>query len=410
MRRKRSSPRRPSAAVNTLTPHTGQRRLLALPGRFKVAICGRRFGKTTAGALAAAEAAEDGGQVLWIDPSDDQCKEVYTEVADYLMQQKGWTATRQSIYHTSGGRIRFASAGKRHTLRGPGLDLVIIDEVADVPEEVWKTIILPMLLERDGKALLMGTPRGRANWLHALFERAACDPKWSRLHLPTSANPRITLKQLNAFKSEMTDIEFRQEFEAEFLDAAESIFPGIEQHLSGAPRHAGAGGRRYTTGIDLGQVAYCACASIDPRTNVLDALTRWNKQPWAVNEARVRNHLKRFPGPAIIDATGVGSKPAEDMMDICRPFIFNEETRTVLLTDLAVAWESEAVKICNDPVLIHELRCMMWTQAGEPPHTYLRATTTTEFCDTVMAFALAWRVRRQMGDGQCKKNEGFAFA
>lgn len=393
-----------------LTLHAGQRKLIALPGRFKIAICGRRWGKTTVGAETAKRAAETGARVAWISPTDDQCFDVYTEVKEHLST---WHAARNQITDKkSGGIIRFVSARKLNSLRGPGWDLVIIDEAADVSELVWKSIILPTLLERDGQALLMGTPRGKANWLHGIFERANNSKQWSRLHAPTKDNPRITLKQLESMRAEMTELEFRQEFDAEFCDSEESIFKDIEEHISGEPRQDGRPGVKYGTGIDLGQLAFCVCSSINPRTNVFETVTRWNKKPWAVNEATIRKHLKRFPGIAFIDATGVGSKPAEDMDDIVRPFVFTTETRERALRALAIAWENDEFKICNHPQLIHELRGMEWRQEGDAPHTRLVARATTEFSDCVMSLALGWYARTHTNDAPAGRpgRHWFGFA
>lgn len=382
------------------TPHAAQKEILALPGRFKIAICGRRFGKNVVASIMAKDTAKEGKHVLWIEPTDDQSKIVQRDFETFLAKSPDWTwhKSDREWHHKSGGFIRFRSA-QAGSLRGPGYDLVIIDEAADVRETAWRLEVLPTLAERHGRAILMGTPKGKSNWLHRQFEHAACDPKWSRYHAPSSANPAITAEELEAMRGEMTELEFRQEFEAEFLDGAQSMFPGIEDHLAGAARNDGARGARYANGIDVGQMHdWTVAIGINTRTNVAEALTRFNNKPWSVTEAKIRNHIFRFRGPGYVDATGIGSVLAENLNDVLKPYVFTTETRDHALRQLGIAWEHESIKICNEPQLIHELRCMEWQQTGEAPHTRITASTTTEHDDCVLALALAWQARQRFGD------------
>lgn len=401
------------------TPHAGQRQILALPGRFIVAICGRRFGKNVVGSILAERAAHNGKIVLWIEPTEDQARDVEYDFINYLKtdivehtgdDEKNWKhfRTDREIRHFSGGRIRFRSAQVRNALRGRGLDLVVLDEAADIEEDVWKLVILPQLLERNGRAIMLGTPRGKGNWLHKIFEEAANKKAWSRYHAPTSKNPLITVKQLTEMRKEFTDAEWRQEFEAEFIDSGAAVFPCVEEHIKCEPTNSGSPKKKYATGIDLGQSAYCVCVSIDPVPNIARAITRWNRQPWSVNEARCRSHVKRWPGPATVDSTGVGSAPAENLDDIADGFLFTDTTRTRLIRELALAWENEAIHICNDHQLIHELRCMEWEHVGEIPNRHLAAKSTAEYCDCVMALALAWYTRQTRGvDSPIGKSNSF---
>ena len=68
------------------TPHEGQEKVLALPGRYKIAGCGRRFGKTVAAAIAAVRTCEkrDDRRVWWISPIQEQSDRVEREVAFWL--------------------------------------------------------------------------------------------------------------------------------------------------------------------------------------------------------------------------------------------------------------------------------------------------------------------------------------
>jgi hypothetical protein len=134
----------------------------------------------------------------------------------------------QVLQHiTQNSRIEFHTALLPDNLRGAGLQLVIIDEAADVSEYAWRSVIRPMLITTQGEALLLGTPRGHQNWLHEMFLRGQTDTtgQYASIRLPTSANPLVSLDELHALRAEMTDVDYRQEIDAEFIAASTPSFP-----------------------------------------------------------------------------------------------------------------------------------------------------------------------------------------
>lgn len=66
----------------------------------------------------------------------------------------------------------------RNPSRGPGLDLLWIDEAAFIPDkEAWE-VVFPALADKDGRAVFTTTPDGR-NWYYDEFfnEDARADPE-----------------------------------------------------------------------------------------------------------------------------------------------------------------------------------------------------------------------------------------
>ena len=57
-------------------------------------------------------------------------------------------------------RIWLLGAENPDRLRGLYLDYVVLDEYADIQERLFPEIIRPVLAERNGGALWLGTPRG----------------------------------------------------------------------------------------------------------------------------------------------------------------------------------------------------------------------------------------------------------
>jgi len=61
----------------------------------------------------------------------------------------------------NGSEICLKGADNEDSLRGVSLDYCIMDEVSDMKRNVWQEIIRPMLTDRIGKALFIGTPKGK---------------------------------------------------------------------------------------------------------------------------------------------------------------------------------------------------------------------------------------------------------
>jgi hypothetical protein len=414
-------------------PHDGQLKLLNLRRRYRVAVCGRRFGKTVAAGIAAVKRCHDSGtaqRIWWISPIQSQSDRVERDMAywlsGYMKSKKTETSdasdnkpkpakakseqqnkedrwshrkSEHALIYSNGSRIEFHSAHNPNNLRGAGLDLAIIDEAADVSEDTWKLVIRPMLLESCGEAFIIGTPRGKNNWLHRIFllgQAADPDRIYGSIQLPTSANPLIDVKEIDAYRNEMIDGEYRQEFEAEFIDGVDSPFPKMEECISGEPLRCGRPGESYVTGIDLGRsVDYTVLVSIGVGSRRVEGFDRFNKMDWSAQLLRMHDHLRRFPGACIVDATGVGDPIYEQLARTHRriqPFCFTAGSKERIIQALAIAFSNHTIALSNIPVLLNELRAFTKTENarasrlrsasyGAPPGMH---------DDCVTALALAW--------------------
>ena len=58
-----------------------------------------------------------------------------------------------------------------NSLRGVGLDFLVIDEFSDCDPRCWYEVLRPTLSDKskEGSALFLGTPRGYGNWSYDLF-------------------------------------------------------------------------------------------------------------------------------------------------------------------------------------------------------------------------------------------------
>jgi predicted phage terminase large subunit-like protein len=203
--------------------HAMQRAIAVHPARYKVLCCGRRWGKTHLGVIMAIERLLCGQRVWWVAPTHEIAQPAWRALREQcsLLARVGVPieinrAFKQIKYR--GGELRVRSADSYGGLRGDGLDYVIIDEAAYVPEDTWTLELRPALIDRQGGALLISTPNGD-NWYRRVYDEAVGE-QWARWQLPSWSNPYLDRAEIEALRKEMTELQWLQEIEAQFVDLA----------------------------------------------------------------------------------------------------------------------------------------------------------------------------------------------
>ena len=212
----------------TLPPlHRGQMQIAQSSARFRVACAGRRFGKSRVGAVICIAAALQRHRAWWIAPN-------------YPTAQVGWRTIQelaQQIPHAKiklddmrvtmpgGGWVQVRSAESPTSLRGEGLDLMVIDEAAHIPglDDIWAQALRPALSDRRGGALFISTPKGH-NEFYELYKNAETSAEWACWQFPTAANPHIAPTEIAAAQKQLPALVFRQEYGAEFVQLSGALF------------------------------------------------------------------------------------------------------------------------------------------------------------------------------------------
>lgn len=91
-----------------------------------------------------------------------------------------FNANESSIRFPNGAVIYILGADNPDNIRGLHFDYVVLDEVADMPNEIWVKVILPALAQKDGGALFIGTPKGH-NLFHQLYLMGKTTPGWASI-------------------------------------------------------------------------------------------------------------------------------------------------------------------------------------------------------------------------------------
>ena len=109
--------------------------------RFRVLVAGRRFGKTYLANVELCRAAWGSGRQAWyVAPTYKQAKRIAWKALK-KMTQPYWAGrpneTDLRIELTSGGTICVRGADNYDSLRGDGLDFVVLDEYACMAPQAW---------------------------------------------------------------------------------------------------------------------------------------------------------------------------------------------------------------------------------------------------------------------------------
>jgi hypothetical protein len=212
------------------TPRPYQREIHNFPTPFGVVIAHRRCGKTVSFAnhliRAVLKCPLREPQVAYIAPSQTQARRI---VWRYLLHYTAPIPERRvqsgelTITLPGERRIMVLGAENVHALRGIYLDSVVLDEFAQMRPEAWDEVIFPTLLDRNGSALIGGTPMGE-NRLKEIWDQAASDPDWSRMMLTVDKTGALTPEAIERARRAMSPARFAQEFMCSFNAVIEGAY------------------------------------------------------------------------------------------------------------------------------------------------------------------------------------------
>lgn len=191
--------------------------------RFHLIVGGRRVGKSKMALMDMIKHCLETPKAMawWVAPTISMAREVgweeFKDFKDDLLPAIFSTSeTLLRVKFKNGSSIYFKGADNERSLRGRGLTYLILDEAAFIEPHIWTRALRPALSDRQGKCLLISTPNGR-NWFYEQAAFAAANPNWGYAHWPTMMNPLITEEELREAASTVSEMDFRQEYLAEFI-------------------------------------------------------------------------------------------------------------------------------------------------------------------------------------------------
>lgn len=221
--------------------HTAQATITKDKHRFRVVLCGRRFGKTTLAVyeMVGKAVSKDGMRVSYIAPNYQQARDIAWQELKSITLPIQEDSNEQRLEITvktkDGGKSKIVLRGWEsiETLRGQAFDFIVLDEMASYRNfwTGWQEVLRPTLTDRVGEVLFIGTPKG-FNHFYDLYNTE--DKDYKSFHFTSYDNPHIPKEELDKAKEEMTEDRFAQEYLADFRKTEGLVYKEFsrERHVT----------------------------------------------------------------------------------------------------------------------------------------------------------------------------------
>jgi hypothetical protein len=374
-------------------PHKNQIGIIESEARFRVVMCGRRFGKSELSQVEIIKNAIVGQSVAYITPTYNLAKTFF----DKLAKAVPFASNRSdlTIEFPNGGSVQFFTGERLDNLRGRKFHLVVVDEASFIPnlEDGWLNSIRPTLTDYKGKALFLSTPKGK-NYFYSLFMKGnSGEEDWQSFKFSTYDNPYIDKSEVDSARMQLPEVVFEQEYMANPAENAANPFGSafIRQCI-----YPMSNGPVACYGIDLAKsVDFTVITGLDKNGSVCH-FERFQRD-WRQTKEYITNLPK---APILMDSTGVGDPIFEDMqregLDI-KGFKFSSTSKQMLMEGLASAIHQRKITYPSGPI-VDELEIFeyQYTSYG------VKYSAPQGFHDDcVVSLALAWQhLQKNVGSGR----------
>lgn len=330
-------------------PHAAQQAVLNSTARFRVMMCGRRFGKSLISQNISIEHGIQKKKVAYVTPTYQLGKIFFQEIVKILPAAIFTkNETDLVINFITGGSIRFFTGERLDAMRGLKFHLVIIDEASYIPnlQDGWQNSIRPTLTDFKGKCIFLSTPKGK-NFFYSLFIKHD-EPEWESFKFTTYDNPFIDPAEIDAAKLQLPHTVFEQEYMANPMENAANPFGS--EHINRCVKPLSTKQPKYW-GIDLAKsVDWTVIIGFDEDGNV-SKLLRFQKD-WMQTIVTIKENIP-VNDPVIIDSTGVGDPIAEELQkhfNSMHGFKYTSHTKQQLMEGLANSIHKAEIGFPDGPI------------------------------------------------------------
>lgn len=288
-------------------PHINQQTILDSDSRFRVVMCGRRFGKSELSQVEMISHALVGESVAYITPTYNLARTFFDKLVKCVPFENN--KSELLIRFSNNGQIQFFTGERMDNLRGRKFHLVVVDEASFIPnlEDGWKNSIRPTLTDYKGKALFLSTPKGK-NYFYSLYMKGlAQEDGWQSFKFTTYDNPYIDKHEVDDARHQLPQAVFEQEYMANAMENASNPFGS--NHIQDCIRPLSPLPVQFY-GIDLAKsFDWSVIIGLDEHGNVA-YFNRFQKD-WKHTREEILT-IDRSK-PVMIDSTGVGDAITEDL-------------------------------------------------------------------------------------------------
>lgn len=310
-----------------------------------VLVAHRRFGKTV-GLInqlikMALQSMRLSPRFAYIAPFLKQAKMVAWEYLKYYTNPiPGLKVNNQDLYiefpshhqGAAGARIYILGSDNPDSIRGTYWDAVILDEFAQMDNDLFGKVITPALSDRDGKCFIIGTPNGEdqfyEKYQYAQKQMVRQKSKrWYAALYRADESGIFSEDKLAEIQEDLTEAEYRQEYLCDFTVSAYNVVIPLQLITESANRLLTDKDKIPNTPVILG---------VDVARMGDDRTTIWRREGFIVDKPRIYKHLNNMavadmvllamhdwkPDAVFIDVGGTGSGPIDRLRQLGYTNIF----------------------------------------------------------------------------------------
>ena len=300
--------------ITLFTPHSGQKAVIDGFGKskhkFGIVSCGRQYGKS----LLAQNL-----MLFWllgnknqkgaiITPIYNQSKKIFQELSNasnkLILSSNKADLTIQFI---NGSSLQFLSAERYDSIRGFSFNYIVIDEAAFIKEEALNEAILPTLSAIGRKCLVISTPKSK-NWFYTYWLRGQENNNdYISFKGVSTDNPYVSQDFiLEQQKSLPVDI-YKQEYEAQFSEATNDVFRGLDSVCILRNWDEGKTTRDYF-GIDTGLSNDYTVCTILSESGRAKKILRFTGKSYEESATAILNELRKYNiRGGYVETNGIGA-------------------------------------------------------------------------------------------------------
>ena len=169
-------------------------------------------------------------QIIWyVAPTFKMAKEICWSDLKQFLSKHNWVedineTTLTIRIRKTNSIISLKGAENFDSLRGTGLNFLVLDEFADIDKRTWFEVLRASCSDKEARVLFTGTPRGYGNWSYELYQKGKQDVEWESFQYTTLQGGMVSKQELEQAKQDVDIRTFRQEFEGTFENYAGAVY------------------------------------------------------------------------------------------------------------------------------------------------------------------------------------------
>ena len=325
--------------IKLFNPHFGQKKVIEgfadTEHKFAVVATGRQYGKSLLGQNLLLywllKTSKQKG--AWISPIYKQSYKVFEELlnaaSQIVIQSNKADLTLKFV---NGSTLQFLSAERYDSIRGYSFNYLVVDEAAFIREEAINEAIFPTLSAIGKKCLIISTPKSK-NWFYTYYLKGINGGSdYISFRGISTDNPHIDADFINEQSKSLPPEIFKQEYLAEFSEATNDVFRGLDNVCNLNEWEEPRPNKRYYYGVDTGlSNDFTVCTILDESGRTAKIL-RFNGKSLEETGGAIIALLRRYNvRGGFVETNSIGTAIFEQIRKAkikCSPFTTTQESKT----------------------------------------------------------------------------------